>query len=237
MKSYISKGNTNKITEEVRFELRRRFNLLWSRCRLDGTLVNSEDQTFLDLAVLYSESNRYYHGWYHLLDCLDQFDATKDLMENPDTVEMALWVHDAVYTPGAPDNEERSVIMFSSCVGDSFPHVIVDKVSQYILYTKHNRKPGELDGCFVVDIDLASFSKPWDMYLEDTNNLRRESSHILDIDFNLNQLRFLKALSGRKTIYYSNYYIFNYEWIARKNINNLITSLNSAFPASIFIDR
>src|SRR6476620_6270448 len=77
---------------------------LWSRlcAHGDGQLL------FVQLAAAYAEPNRQYHTLEHIRDCLAEFDDCRALARHPDELEAGLWFHDAVYRPGASDNEERS---------------------------------------------------------------------------------------------------------------------------------
>src|SRR3954465_11617767 len=87
-----------------------RFDALWQRC-----LPASRDtasRMAAELVLLYSEPHRHFHTLGHIDDCVRRFDEIGALMKAPDAGEMALWFHDAIYRPGAPDNEERSIELF-----------------------------------------------------------------------------------------------------------------------------
>jgi len=63
---------------------------------------------FSRLVAAYSEPHRHYHGATHVEHCLREFESSNHLAQQPDEVEFAIWLHDAVYDPRANDNEEQS---------------------------------------------------------------------------------------------------------------------------------
>ena len=57
---------------------------------------------FTVLEAGYAEPVRSYHTAEHIRDCLAQFDLSRSAAQRPDEVEAGIWLHDAVYQPGAP---------------------------------------------------------------------------------------------------------------------------------------
>lgn len=47
------------------------------------------------LVKRYQEPHRAYHTLKHIIDCLNEFEEVKPLLQNPNAVEMALLFHDA----------------------------------------------------------------------------------------------------------------------------------------------
>lgn len=188
---------------------------------------HSEIPVFAELAVLYSEPGRFYHGWTHLLDCLVQLDLAAELMDDPDAVEMALWFHDAVYKPGAMDNEYKSAELFTLLAGEYFSPTFFNKIYEYILLTRHQDAPKDLDGCFVVDIDLSSFAASWDKFIQDSCNIRSENDYLADDEFYPKQIGFLQSLLDRQRIFFSDHFFTHYEGIARQNIMRFLAELRS----------
>jgi predicted metal-dependent HD superfamily phosphohydrolase len=58
-------------------------------------------------------------------------------MKMPDAVKLALWFHDAVYVPGAVDNEQCSADLFSQWGRTGFSPTLVEKICSLILITSH----------------------------------------------------------------------------------------------------
>jgi predicted metal-dependent HD superfamily phosphohydrolase len=61
------------------------------------------------LREAYSESWRAYHNLTHIGHCLWEFDQAKQLAQNAESLEAAIWFHDFVYDTHAKDNEERKL--------------------------------------------------------------------------------------------------------------------------------
>jgi predicted metal-dependent HD superfamily phosphohydrolase len=200
-----------------------RFRALWKRSLPPAVKMNVTP-VYDDLVRHYNEPFRYYHGWSHLTHCLREFDRTAAWMETPDAVELALWFHDAVYVPGARDNEQLSADLFSQWGRTWFSPTLVDKVCGYILITMHRQTPDNGDESYMVDIDLSSFGEQWSTFLRDTRNVRKEQAHVPDAIYYPAHARFLKMLLNRPRIFYTDFFFECYEQSARRNIERLLTS-------------
>jgi predicted metal-dependent HD superfamily phosphohydrolase len=115
--------------------------------------VGSNLDTYERLLVAYSEPHRHYHTADHISACLRQLDGARDLATFPAEVEVALWFHDAIYSPAAFDNESRSAewaAQFLSSVGIS--REACQRVHQHIMATWHEAQPADSNSALVVDI-------------------------------------------------------------------------------------
>lgn len=178
-----------------------------------------------DLARRYAEPHRRYHGWNHLRHCIGQFDRVRALAEDPGAVEIALWFHDAVYVPGAQQNERRSAELFRSAACGQFLDTFVDRVCAFTLLTRHAEAPREPDGRLVVDIDLSSLALGWEAFQRDSANIRDEQRAVPDSEFYPAQARFLNSLLNRPRIFHSEFFHDRYEQTARRNIARLLAEL------------
>jgi len=72
------------------------------------------------LAGRYKEAGRAYHTLEHIEHCLNEFDEVRNLANDPNAVELALWYHDVIYDTKRQDNEELSAdLMDVADVGES----------------------------------------------------------------------------------------------------------------------
>ncbi len=203
--------------------MRQRFLGLWCRPSLASDAGREDAQrVYADLVKRYAEPHRRYHGWSHLLHCIDQFELAVGLLQDPDAVEMALWFHDSIYVPGAADNERRSAELFRESAAGALRPEFVDKVYRFTMLTRHVAPPVDTDGGFVVDIDLSSLSSDWSRFLEDSDRIRQEQSAIPDAEFYPAQALFLRFLLNRRQIYYSDFFHARCEQAARGNITRFL---------------
>ena len=202
--------------------LQERFIDLWQRCSVGKSARNAEDVYEL-LLNKYSESNRHYHDVTHLLHCMDQLDQASHLLTETDAIELALWFHDAVYTPGCPDNEQKSAELFMQYAVSGFSDQLKQKVTDLILITRHQDVPKNDDERYISDIDLSSFGFEWKEFLIDTANLRREYIDIPDSDYFRAHTDFLKSLLAKERIFYTDFFYLRFEQTALFNINHLLS--------------
>ena len=205
---------------------RTRFAALWSRS-LGGDESAAVETVYGRLIELYGEPHRHYHTLNHIRHCLREFDRAAALMDEPDAVEMALWFHDAIYQPGARDNERRSADLFRRWSDGRAEPVFQQRVDDLVMATTHREPPGWRDAGFVVDIDLSSFGLPWEMCERDGRLIRAEFAAVADDQYYLGHLRFLRALQDRPTLFSTEFFRRRYEWIARENLARIIAGLRA----------
>src|SRR5918992_2990438 len=132
--------------------------------------------TYERLLVAYSEPHRHYHTADHISACLRQLDEARDLAIFPAEVELALWFHDAIYSPAAFDNESRSAewaAQFLSSAGVS--REACQRVHQHIMATRNEAQPADGDSALVVDIDLSILGQDPSTYAEFEKDMREHT--------------------------------------------------------------
>jgi len=163
-----------------------RFMALWSR---SGGLDN--EAVYDDLARLYAEPTRHYHTLRHIRRCLRDLDWARNAIPHPDAVELALWCHDVIYVPGAPDNEQRSVEWFRRWADGRIASG--DRICDMILATKRFR--------------------------EDGARLRAERPDLDDRAYDSQERMILGSLLARPRIYLTDYFHARCEVRARGNLS------------------
>lgn len=203
-----------------------RFPALWARYLTMDESFPSE-MAYTQLVDLYSEPHRHYHTLNHIQHCLRELDQAAAFMNDPDTVEMALWFHDAIYQPGASDNEWRSAELFRHWSEGRADAAFQQRVHNLIMATTHRQPPEQGDAQFVVDIDLSSFGLPWEACERDGCLIRAEFPDIADDEYYPGHLRFLKTLRQRPTFFSTAWFRQRYESVARENITRIIEGLQA----------
>ena len=146
------------------------FVALWQRNL--GNAPGQAEAVYARLVQLYCEPHRHYHTLAHIHHCLHEFNQAASLMDHPDAVAMALWFHDAIYVPGAMDNERRSAGLFrewSAAVGAAAD--FQTGVSDLVMVTTHRTPPPWRDGQLVVFQTWISYQNPKFISVDkETNN-------------------------------------------------------------------
>jgi len=97
-----------------------RFEALWARnCVGQNRGPELGSEIAETLLGFYSESERFYHTFKHIEFCLGLFDQVKGQCNDADSLELAIWFHDAVYNFPLVENEKLSADYFME-VSDGF---------------------------------------------------------------------------------------------------------------------
>jgi predicted metal-dependent HD superfamily phosphohydrolase len=110
----------------------------------------------------YGEAHRRYHTAAHLAAVLDALSL--DLADDPVSVELAAWFHDAVYDPraAAGANERDSAALAGTVLAPlGAPGPVVGEVGRLVLTTAdHGAAPGDANAAVLNDADLAVLGGP-----------------------------------------------------------------------------
>jgi predicted metal-dependent HD superfamily phosphohydrolase len=209
----------------IRSSDQKRFTDLWAR-NLIQDAPNNSLQIYQLLIDAYNEKQRVYHTQQHIEDCLTLFDEIKDQLQNADSVELAIWFHDAIYQINSRENEELSADLFMNMSEEILIPTTRHQVYQHIIATLHNGSEMlEHDSRYMVDIDLSSFGLPWDKFIQNSLEVRQEMSHIPDEIFYPKQCAFQQSLLKHGRFYQTDYFFKNYEQRALNNIADYFVQL------------
>ena len=202
---------------------RNRWLALWLRLGAQG---NGTD-VFQQLAASYAEPARFYHTAAHIVDCLTQFDWSRDLAGRPDQVEAALWFHDAVYLPGATDNETRSArVARSSLSAASAPDGVPQRIATLILATTHADLPSDPDAQLLCDIDLSILGREVAEFDRFERRIRQEYAWVPEPRYRQARSEVLNGFLQRRSIYHTERFAERYERTARQNLERVLAALS-----------
>jgi predicted metal-dependent HD superfamily phosphohydrolase len=176
----------------------------------------------------YMQGRRYYHSFDHALDVASEvmmagFDV---FLEHPQELLVAAIYHDAIYVPGAKDNEERSADL---AVAEMKEMEMTDIDAEYVarlinLTSKHFTDVHLSDEeAIFMDADIHGFAAPWDIF--------GELQESIDSEFLISGERaavakgrdaFLVSILNSEHIFYSKRGRKLYEPIARKNLQRYL---------------
>jgi predicted metal-dependent HD superfamily phosphohydrolase len=172
-----------------------------------------------DLVARYAEPWRVYHVLGHVLECLAELGASRDLARDADAVRAAIWFHDAVWEPARPDNEEASAALAEAALGGA--GVLAGRrraVQEMILATRHAELAPDPDCRLIADIDLAILGADRDRYDDYERAVRREYAALSDQAFAAGRAAWARGLLARTRIFGTRRYFRRLEAAARGNL-------------------
>jgi predicted metal-dependent HD superfamily phosphohydrolase len=204
--------------------LRERFGDLWRRMGA----ADEGRRVFDDLLRAYREPHRRYHGLGHLRDCLEQLDAAPATGEARDLAETALWFHDAVYLPGAADNEALSAEWAArALVGAGAPEARAQQVARLVRLTDHARPADDPVAALVCDVDLSILGRPPEEFAEYERRIRAEYQRVPEPLYRMGRASVLAGLLAREPLYRSDHFRVLYEAVARQNLTRSLEGLRA----------
>ncbi len=190
------------------------------------------EQVFEVLDRRYSEEHRHYHNWTHVSACLDELEAARSFAIHPAAVEMAVWFHDAVYVPRAPNNEELSARMARSAAESmNLSSGTVREVETLILATRYltdHDTPEALcprDSALIRDIDLSILGKTREEFDSYEEAIGLEYSSVPDRERRQRRIHILEGFLALPKIYTVPHFQKRYERQARQNLSRSLRRL------------
>ncbi len=202
-------------------DLNERWRNLWSRLNASGSGAHA----FGTLYLLYSENHREYHNFGHISHCLNELDKVRGLVKDFDSVEFALWFHDAYYDTFRKDNKLKSAkLAVEVATGAGLSKDFLSRVERLILLSRHLEQPVENDAKLFVDIDLAILGQKRTIFEDFEKAIRMEYDWVPDCLYKDGRARvlskFLYAGPGliQRDVYSSDFFKSAYEDQARSNL-------------------
>lgn len=153
----------------------------------------------------WGEPHRRYHTTLHLREVLAAVDALADLADDQSAVELAAWLHDAVYDPRAPAgaNEAASADLASSLLLRlHVPSDTIAAVRRLILSTaSHEVDADDPDGAVLTDADLSILGAPQERYRRYAAEVRAEFGFVDDEGWRAGRSAVLRGFADRSRLF------------------------------------
>lgn len=191
----------------------------------------SASSWWLRLTTLFSGPNRHYHTGTHIDDLTTLWRESKPVLLRPDAVLAAIYFHDAVYDPRAPDNEEQSAALYLEFLKEVKESAGIADVHAWILATKDHRRAAVTDSdlAFFLDMDLAILGSNRATYEIYAKNIRREYIHVPEEVYRTKRAEILQNFQNADDLYRSPLKE-RFAAVARDNLQWEIELLRSTRP-------
>jgi len=207
-------------------------------CRLSKNIASKSkaDEIYHRLAFYYLQPGRNYHNLDHISDCLRKFEAVRFLAESPNSIELAIWFHDAIYETWARDNERRSALVAEFFITKlmGLPEALAKQtaleVKDFVIATEHKTLVKFLndDAKLITDIDLTPLGEEPERFRINSENIRAEFSWVQEDVYRKERILELQSFLKRSRIYSTPIFAKKYEDRARENLTKEIVRLQTA---------
>lgn len=197
--------------------------------------------TVAHLTILYSEPHRHYHNLSHVQHLLSLFETYLSEFHDPQSLEAAIWFHDAVYDPRAkaPQNEMQSAQLAVEMLPEAgVDPARVEKVkemieataghgsgSSFVSSSSVKGKGPDRDMALFLDMDLSILGAAREVYDEYERNVRKEYDFVSEEDWRNGRGQFLKSVLEGGVIFQTELFRGLFEGRARENIRRSLDSL------------
>jgi predicted metal-dependent HD superfamily phosphohydrolase len=182
--------------------------------------------TFERLRAAYSEKHRHYHTSEHINQCLAELDRVRQIAQEPDEVELALWFHDAIYATRSKRNEAKSAAWAAEFLASNgFDPLRAGRIRDLIMATTHDASVRDPDAMLLVDIDLSVLGADRATYARFEENVRKEYSWVPAMLFRRTRAAILQSFLDRPSVYATAAFRDRLERAARDNLRSAIATL------------
>jgi len=202
------------------------------------------------LVAAYDGPGRYYHSGVHLRDVLEKLDWAKTALEASgeikhlaapekqklfDTIELALWYHDAVYDAKAKDNEEKSRDLFlSHAEKPGIADDVKKEVAGLIELTKHHKNAKTLPERILVDCDLAILGASPAAFAAYDTDIRKEYAHVPAAVYKNARRSVLKGFLDQPHLFKTEAFHQTYDAPARANLGRAVKNPALSWVKGLF---
>lgn len=177
--------------------------------------------TYRQLAAAYGSSDRHYHALPHIRALLDAVERHGTLLHDREVVELAIWFHDAVYSPRRSDNEVRSAALAL----DFLQHTNLSaerqqRVAFLIERTQDHTQPqpADPDLHFFLDADLQILGATESDYWQYARQVRQEYGIVPDFLYRRGRRQVLEKLLNTPLLYHTAAFRDRLDAPARRNL-------------------
>jgi predicted metal-dependent HD superfamily phosphohydrolase len=169
----------------------------------------------VQLTKAYTEPHRHYHTLEHITNMFMVASEYNVALTTSQT--LAIWWHDFVYDPKSKTNEADSADYMMAYIGKHYRPIFT--VKRIILDTITHVSSFD-ESKVVLDLDLCGLGSDWDTFQHNTNMIRKEFSHLSNVEWMQGRLNWISAFVTRPRIFYTDWAHEAFDEAARSNLTN-----------------
>jgi predicted metal-dependent HD superfamily phosphohydrolase len=189
-----------------------------------------------EVEAAYATPGRAYHTIGHVREvlrhCEDVAAPGGPGWQHPDEVLLAALFHDAIYVPGAKDNEAKSAELAVDAAARYYPDADRAVVARLVLLTaKHGAlAPDDVDAedALFLDCDMAILAADAAAFDAYDRGVAAEYAHVPRELFVAGRRAFLAALADKPRIFLSDFFHRRLDGAARANLSRALAAVGPA---------
>lgn len=172
-----------------------------------------------DIEAKYTSPKRHYHNLVHLENMYSELETCRNIITDWDTLVFSLVYHDIVYKSTAKDNEEKSALAAIKALTEiGYPKEKIRLCGEQILATKSHDVSNDNDTNLFTDADLSILGSDRQVYLEYSQQVRKEYAIYPDFMYNSGRKKVLEHFLAMESIFKTIHFKNLYEDKARENL-------------------
>jgi predicted metal-dependent HD superfamily phosphohydrolase len=180
------------------------------------------------LAAAYEAPGRHYHTLTHIQALLEAVHEAPTPLHDAEVVQLAVWFHDAVYSPLRSDNEERSAVLAREFLTQTT--LAPDRISRVVLLIERTKdhtqpQPDDPDLHFFLDADLQILGAPPAEYEQYAHQIRQEYRLVPGPLYRRGRRAVLQNMLAAATLYCTEYFQNKLDARARQNLQRELDDL------------
>ncbi|MGT2465961.1 HD domain-containing protein [Mesorhizobium atlanticum] len=183
-----------------------------------------------ELEALYQAADRHYHGLAHIKAMLALATEYRQLLDDPEAVEAAIWFHDAIYDSRAKDNEAKSGQLAEKKLAGRVDPRRLARIAAMINATATHQLPLRdeetlNDAALLLDMDLAILGAEPAVFDAYEKAVRLEYGWVEEPMWRAGRADVLKSFLARAHIFYTTKFRDRFEAEARENLGRSLQGL------------
>ncbi len=224
-------ANRGRIQEPLAWSVEDRLRLKWYEVESAlGAPIGSTAPLHAALLERYAEPQRAYHDRRHLLAVVSAVEASGLEGAEQRAALLAAWFHDAIYQPGAADNEPASAELLVSLAA---PHTadrrVLERAAELVRGTADPFAPKRGAAARALsDADLAILAEEASVYRDYAAAIRREHAATSDEAFRAGRSAFLREVESalaRGSLFHDLHPL--HDALARENVTAELAALTA----------
>ena len=197
----------------------KQFQYYWLLTAKQLSLDEDTTQNFYaSLYDAYCEVQRHYHSIQHIVECFEHFHQIKTYLDDPLSVELAIWFHDVIYNPQANDNEQQSADYMLRMLKNVLGAEQIAKIYVWILATQVHAPTADTDLAYLLDIDLAILASYPMRFAEYECQIQQEYAWVEPSLYVKKRQQLLRHFLETQPLYQTPFFQKRYERLAKQNL-------------------